>query len=57
MGFGTWDVSKMATYNMVDAISRSTVQVNTVNNGIQTGKLYIILIQLNVILFGLLAGA
>ncbi|GFZ10434.1 SKU5 similar 18 [Actinidia rufa] len=27
MGFGTWDVSKMATYNMVDAISRSTVQV------------------------------
>ncbi|PSR99583.1 L-ascorbate oxidase [Actinidia chinensis var. chinensis] len=27
MGFGMWDVSKMATYNMVDAISRSTVQV------------------------------
>ncbi|XP_058218498.1 monocopper oxidase-like protein SKS1 [Rhododendron vialii] len=27
MGLGMWDESKMATYNMVDAISRSTVQV------------------------------
>ncbi|KAF7140204.1 hypothetical protein RHSIM_Rhsim06G0020900 [Rhododendron simsii] len=27
MGLGVWDESKTATYNMVDAISRSTVQV------------------------------
>ncbi|KAL5845306.1 hypothetical protein ACOSQ4_011264 [Xanthoceras sorbifolium] len=27
MGWGSWDESKMATYNMVDAVSRSTVQV------------------------------
>lgn len=27
MEFGTWDASKMAGYNMVDAVSRSTVQV------------------------------
>ena len=27
MEFGTWDESKKAGYNMVDAVSRSTVQV------------------------------
>ncbi|PIN03524.1 Multicopper oxidase [Handroanthus impetiginosus] len=27
MGIGTWDASKMDTYNMVDAVYRSTIQV------------------------------
>ncbi|KAL3505405.1 hypothetical protein ACH5RR_035246 [Cinchona calisaya] len=27
MGFGTWDESKMSTYNMVDGIYRATIQV------------------------------
>lgn len=30
MGRGKWEVEKMETYNMIDAIYRSTIQVRVV---------------------------